>query len=194
MNSSISTKVNKIRNNQFFTHTCIGSFLRKKCTRGRNCQYLHVFQNPRNEFNYFDIKKDISKSKRNKSPESRLCLSNRSSNKKSSTWSSDEEPHIHSSSTKKSRWDSDDEDKYSSRHISREKSKENFESSRKPRENRGFPERSERYEACGSKDTRESYNKEKDRKKYRQEKEARHYSNEYKRSSTSRHKSESRRY
>lgn len=87
----------------YFTHVkkwndaICGSFLRKKCTKGKKCNYLHVFKNPYNEFKYAttDQPRQIN--------ETRL---NENKYKKKKNWSSDEELD---KNRKKSRWSSDDE-------------------------------------------------------------------------------------
>jgi len=79
----------------FFTHVknwyeaICSLFLRKKCNNGSKCKYLHVFQNPYNEFNY---QSNLSKANESLTHLSRTYLTNKNTKDTSEMgWNSDEE-------------------------------------------------------------------------------------------------------
>ena len=55
--------------------SCIGLFHKKKCPKGKNCNFLHVFKNPRNEFWEADRDYDVQRSQRSWSVRSRRSRS-----------------------------------------------------------------------------------------------------------------------
>ncbi len=75
-------------------------FLKKKCTKGKNCNYLHIFPNPYNEF---PINERRHASSKRSSPKSKTFLTRQSSNRQSNDWSSDDEGN-----SKKRSWETID--------------------------------------------------------------------------------------
>lgn len=85
----------------YFSPNKKGSFLRRKCTKGRNCNYLHVFRNPYNEYKYFpstDCGKHPEKSS--------LRRTNKEGVDKSNAWSSGDE---HDEKRVTTKWETDDD-------------------------------------------------------------------------------------
>lgn len=78
-----------------------GSFLRKKCTKSRNCNYLHVFKNPYNEYKHFPSTIFV------KHPEkSSLKRADRKGTDNSNAWSSEDE---YDENRVTQKWEADDD-------------------------------------------------------------------------------------
>lgn len=95
-----------IAENLFLYIPLKGSFLCKKCTKGKHCNYLHVFRNPYNEYEYFPV--STHSNSYNHSVKSSSKNTDRIGANKSNSWSSEDE-HGETSANKCFSWESDDD-------------------------------------------------------------------------------------